>query len=194
MKIEEWKDIVGYDGMYMVSNLGRVKSIERIITYSDGRVYKYHEKILKQSVNKGYMKVTLSKNSKVTSKKVHRLVAEAFLSNKNNYPQVNHKDECTTNNNIDNLEWCSQEYNNNYGTRIERIKKKINKEALSFKYKNKNGKKVYQYDNKLKLINVFPTLRECERQGFDRRAIRRCLNKEVNHHKGFIWSLVELEA
>ena len=134
MKIEEWKDIVGYEGMYMVSNLGRVKSIERIITYSDGRVYKYHEKILKQSVNKGYMKVTLSKNSKVTSKKVHRLVAEAFLSNKNNYPQVNHKDECTTNNNIDNLEWCSQEYNNNYGTRIERIKKKINKEALSFKY------------------------------------------------------------
>lgn len=69
MKIEEWKDIVGYEGMYMVSNLGRVKSIERIITYSDGRVYKYHEKILKQSVNKGYMKVTLSKNSKVTSKK-----------------------------------------------------------------------------------------------------------------------------
>jgi ribosome-binding protein aMBF1 (putative translation factor) len=108
---ETWKDIVGYDGCYQVSNTGSVKSF---YNNRDG-------KILKLSTNKqGYNTVSLHKENKTKSFSVHRLVATCFISNDNNYPAVNHKDENKTNNNVDNLEWCSYKYNNNYGTRTER--------------------------------------------------------------------------
>lgn len=113
--MEEWRDIKGYEGDYQVSSYGRIKSLKW------GK-----EKILKlRKDKKGYTVVTLSKNSKTILKKVHRLVAETFMPNPNNYPQVNHKDENKSNNNINNLEWCTNEYNRNYGTRNDRATKGI---------------------------------------------------------------------
>ena len=111
---EIWKDIQGYEGMYQVSSHGRVRS------------FKWNRcKILKtRKDKKGYIVVTLTKHSKNYVPKVHRLVAIAFIPNPNNLPQVNHKDEDKSNNNIDNLEWCTNEYNRNYGTRNERAIKK----------------------------------------------------------------------
>lgn len=109
---EIWKDIEGYEGLYRVSNLGNV--------------YSYlSNKKLNPGNDKGYLKVNLSKNKKVKQFSVHRLVALAFLPNKNNYPCVNHKDENPSNNNVDNLEWCTYKYNNNYGTIKERISKTL---------------------------------------------------------------------
>ena len=111
MKKEYWKPVVGYEGLYEVSNLGRVKSLKF------GK-----ERILKpQKDTSGYLCVTLCKNNNQCQFKVHRLVAEAFIPNPNNLPQTNHKDECKTNNIASNLEWCDRKYNVNYGTRTKRV-------------------------------------------------------------------------
>ena len=105
--MEEWKDIKGYEGKYQISNKGRVKSLNYKRT---GK-----EKILKLSSDiNGYKKITLCKNSKQKTYLIHKLVAEAFLPNPDNLPVVNHKDENKLNNNVENLEWCTQAYNVNY--------------------------------------------------------------------------------
>lgn len=135
--IEIWKslDFLGYPD-YEVSNMGRVKSIERIVIYNDGRKYNYPEKILKPIINVrryGYLQIILFKNKKPKTFKVHRLVALAFLENPQNLPCINHKDENKDNNNVSNLEWVTVKQNNNYGTRNERTSKK-----MKGKYKGKN--------------------------------------------------------
>lgn len=113
--IEIWKDITGYEGLYQVSNLGRVKSTQ----YFHGT----NERILKPiSTHNGYFRVHLRKDGKLKTFKIHRLVAEAFIPNPDNLPQINHKDEDKTNNRVDNLEWCSARYNCNYGGRNELIR------------------------------------------------------------------------
>ena len=103
--IEEFKDIVipGYEGLYQVSNLGRVRSIKRKI-------------FVKPNVDPaGYWKVCLTNhNHKWRQYAIHRLVASAFIPNPTGFPAVNHKDECKSNNFVDNLEWCTQAYNNRY--------------------------------------------------------------------------------
>lgn len=134
----------------------------------------------------------ISKNSNVRTFKVHRLVAEAFIPNKHNLPQVNHKDECKTNNNVNNLEWCTPKYNVNYGTALIRAQKNINYKIIAEKNKNKNGKRLYQYSTDGKLIKVYPAIREAVRNGFDKGAINRCIRGKVHTHKGFIFSLSKL--
>ena len=115
---EMWKDIPEYEGLYQVSTYGRVKSLKRLKkTKLKNQEYVFiKERILKQHSNKKGMGKT---------KQVHRLVAETFIPNPNNLPQINHKDKNPNNNYINNLEWCNAQYNNNYGTRIERMTKKI---------------------------------------------------------------------
>ena len=118
---EEWKDIEGYENKYQVSNLERVKSLKSNI-------------IMKQNLNKKYNRysIMLWKNGKSKRFWVARLVAKAFVFNPNPdiFTQVNHKDENKTNNNSDNLEWCTVAYNNTYGTRLQR-------QANTLKLRNK---------------------------------------------------------
>lgn len=118
---EIWKDIPNYEGLYQVSNLGRVKSFRKSTKH-----YWQDEYILKPShANNGYCQVTLYDNTVRHKFLVHRLVAEAFIPNPKNLPQVNHKDENPYNNEARNLEWCTAEYNNAYGTaRIRSIETK----------------------------------------------------------------------
>ena len=112
--IEEWKDVKGYEGLYMISNLGRIKSLQ-------GCKYRKQERILKQyKKTGGYYQVSLSKNHKSKWFTVHRLVAINFIDNPNNYPQINHIDENKSNNSASNLEWCTAKYNNNYGSLPEK--------------------------------------------------------------------------
>lgn len=114
---EVWKDIQNYEGLYQVSNLGRIKSFRKSTKHRWEDEY-----ILKPSLaNNGYCQVTLYDNTVRHKFLVHRLVAEAFLPNPNGYPQVNHKDENPLNNAANNLEWCTAEYNNAYGTARVRI-------------------------------------------------------------------------
>lgn len=121
-ELEIWKDIKDYEGLYQVSNMGRVKSLN------------YHntkeERILKQNIVRGYYQVCFSVNKKRKYYRVNRLVAQAFLPNPNNYPCVNHKDENPKNNIVSNLEWCDVKYNINYGTRNKRIGKTIRRKRI----------------------------------------------------------------
>lgn len=109
---EIWKDIKGYEGKYQVSNLGNIKSLQRW----SGSQYYNREQILKPYINKrnGYVYIYLMKNNKGKNIRVHRLVAEAFLENKNNYTDINHKDCNRTNNCVNNLEYCTRSYNIKY--------------------------------------------------------------------------------
>ena len=133
---EIWKDVIGYEGLYQVSNLGRVKSlpVHRKVGWAN---YVSKEKILKQCKNKyGYLSVCLHRGDTQRVVKVHRLVALAFIENPNNYRCINHKNEDKSNNHVHNLEWCTYSYNNNYGTRNERVMKSTCKKVLQYA---KNG-------------------------------------------------------
>ena len=152
------KPVKGYEGYYEVDQFGRVFGLERIIKVNDnGRNYEkpIAGKQLKQSMHtKGYKTVSLTKDGKTKTLFVHRLVAEAFIPNVDNLPMVNHKDEDKTNNFVENLEWCTNDYNINYGTarrrqakKIRRIphkdehKKKISESMKAYREKEKGGKK-----------------------------------------------------
>ena len=173
MEKEIWKPILNYEGLYEVSNWGRVKSLKF------GK-----ERILKPGTNKyGYLIVILCKNGKVKSFSVHRLVAEAFLPNPHNYPCVNHKDECKTNNNVNNLEWCTYTYNNNYGTKIERISK--NRDT------SKYFKPILQYTLDGVFVREWKSIAEAGRNGFNQGHITDCCRGVRKTHKGFIFKYKE---
>lgn len=168
--MERWKDIEGYEGMYQVSNEGKVKSL------------KFNkDKILKNRWYLGYWAVVLYKNGVGTPKTVHRLVAEAFVDNPDNLPCVNHKDENRSNCVMENLEWCTYKYNNNYGTRNERNRVLLtNREDLS--------KQVYQYTLDGELVKIWASTREAGRNGFRQNCISLCCTGKLKTHKGYKWS------
>ena len=177
---EYWKPIKGYEDLYMVSNWGRVKSFDRWVKSKNGSIRICRGRILKPYTNKdGYLYVVLSKNNKQKTFKVHRLVAEAFLPNPYNLLQVNHRDENKLNNNVDNLEWCTNEYNINYGTRTERMSKsKIN---------GKRSKIVIQYNLDGTFVREWPSAMECDRNGYDQGNVSACCRGKLKTYKGYIW-------
>lgn len=137
---EEWKDIVGFDGNYQISNFGNVKSVGRIITYEGtnqtGIIFKINkfcpEKYIKPYLRGGYYHVQFKKHSKSYNFTIHRLVAEHFIPNQESLPFINHKDENKLNNRVDNLEWCTAKHNANYGTRNKRIAEKLKEKAILY--------------------------------------------------------------
>ena len=177
---EIWRDIVGYEGLYQVSNLGRVRSLGKWIDRKCKGKRWQEEIILKQPLYSGYLYVGLWKNRKLKYYRVHRLVAEAFLDNPHNLPEVNHKDENKQNNFVyinedgsvnlekSNLEWCDRKYNVNYGTATER-RRKTNTNHPSY------SKVVLQYDLNGNFIKEWPSTMEIERQlGFANTHISDC--------------------
>ena len=120
--VEVFKDIIGYEGLYQVSNLGRVKSLERTRVGKDGCTCVVKEKILKSKKRRdGYYQIHLNKDSKVRTFYLHRLVALAFIPNPLGLPEVNHKNEDKSDCSVSNLEWCDRKANCNHGTRNKRI-------------------------------------------------------------------------
>ena len=125
--MEIWVDIKDYEGLYQVSNLGRIKTLPRIKRNFNINTKQLEEIVLPEKIRKpqltkyGYYRVGLTKSHKQIYYSVHRLVAEAFIPNPENLPQINHKDENKLNNEINNLEWCTSKYNANYGTRNKRV-------------------------------------------------------------------------
>ncbi len=165
---EEWRDIAGYEGKYQVSSLGNVRAMNY---HREGRC-----QVLKPAMDKyGYLKLLLCKNGKHKNHSVHRLVAEAFITNAEGLEQVNHKDECKTNNCVDNLEWCSCEYNHSYGTRTAR-------QAAA------QSKPVQQFSLDGTLVAVWVSTHEAERvTGIYHSAICSCCNGERHTAGGYKW-------
>lgn len=133
MTNEIWKDIPNYEGLYQISNLGRIRSL-----------YNYRGKynILKPKEKRGYYQIGLRKNKKRKWIAIHRLVALTFIPNPNNYKVVNHKNEDKLDNKVENLEWCTTKYNNCYGTRIEKVKTKTSKAVIQY---DLNGNFIKEY-------------------------------------------------
>lgn len=131
--MEVWKIIEGYNGYYEVSNKGQVRSIDRYVTRKDGYKYFLRGRILKQLTSKtGYKYLNLHPDSAHQNHVyVHRLVAQAFIENPLDLPEVNHKDEDKNNNTVENLEWCTTKYNCNYGTHKIHLRRKRNEDGSS---------------------------------------------------------------
>lgn len=184
---EIWKDVPGYEGLYQVSNLGRIRSYEKY--KRAGRhtsVYYCPSKIIKSfSAGVGYQRVNLFKDRKGRQLSVHRLVAMAFIPNPDNLPQVNHKDEDKTNNRLDNLEWCTAKYNSNYGTHPYRLTVKGRK-------KPKKSKEVGQYTKSGELIGTYPSICEASRKAkVDRGSISNAINGRYLQAGGYYWRLID---
>ena len=160
---EIWKDMKGFESKYKIS--------------SNGNCYSYFlNRNLKPTIDtNGYLLYKLSKDGKQYTIRVHRLVALHFIDNPYNLPQVNHKDEDKTNNNVNNLEWCDAKYNINYGTCIERMKK------------HQHSKPVLQYTLDGQFVKEWESLAEAHRNGFHRSHIIDCCRGKLKTHKGFIW-------
>ena len=158
MTEEIWRPVVGYEGLYEVSSYGRVRSLDRYVKGKSESYRLIKGKVLSGSITKdGYVRCLIKVNGVGRSYFVHRLVAEAFIPNPDNLPQVNHKDEDKTNNNVDNLEWCDAKYNNNYGTAIERrletkLKNGVIKNVFPKGLKSSDPKLYYKikYETKIK--------------------------------------------
>lgn len=161
--IEIWKDIKGYEGIYQVSNLGRVRSFLR-----GGRVLKPHS-------TGHYLGVVLYKENSHKAYLIHRLVANAFIENPNNFNEVNHKDENGVNNVWSNLEWCSHSENINYGNRNKKVGVRLGKPVLQI---NKNGN----------IVGRFCSIHEAGRNtGVDYRNIFKCCNGGCKSLGGYYW-------
>lgn len=175
MNNEIWKDIPDYEGLYQASNLGNIKRICRKFVDKIGRIRQINEVICKPSIDtSGYMQIVLTKNKKRKSYKIHKLIAMTFIPNPDGFPQVNHKDENKLNNKIDNLEWCTLEYNCNYGTRNYRC-------TLHCKHKVKQlsqGTIIKKY-NSLKDASM--------KTGIKYQNISSCCRKQQKTAGGYTW-------
>src|SRR5574343_113707 len=155
MSKELWLPVVGYAGLYEVSNFGNVRSLGKLIPHSKGNGYTRisYGQLLSTQVAKrgGYITVTLKHNGIRKNAKVHRLVADAFLPNLNNLPVVNHKDFDRTNNRVENLEWCDAKYNCNYSKGRRQNTRGI------------NGRKISAYNMLGEFIGTYSSIREAAR-------------------------------
>lgn len=157
---EIWKDIKDYEGLYQISNKGRVKSKRKIL----------------KAINGIYLKVGLSKNGIQKTTYIHRLVADTFINNKNNYKCINHKDENKHNNSVENLEWCTNLYNINYGKRNEKVSK------------NQSKYKIIQKDKNNNIIKIWDNIWELSHNTkYETTNIRKCCKKQYKYAYGYKW-------
>jgi hypothetical protein len=172
-ELDEWAVIDGYDGLYTVSNLGRVCSHHR----NKPRMLR------PRTNNKGYSLVNLSKNGILKTFKVHVLVAKHFLPNPNGLTEINHKDEDKSNNRADNLEWCTRSYNVNYGSRNAKQRAKVSKAVICF---DRNGNPIAGYDSITRASREF---------GISTQHISACCKKKYPYAGGYIWRyLTEVQS
>lgn len=176
MTAEVWRDIAGYVGRYMVSNLGNVRSFPN--------ASRSGVRLLKGMIDtNGYRQVLLrdGHSKRPKAKLVNRLVAEAFLPNPKHLPYVNHIDENPLNNTVGNLEWCDAKYNANYGTRTARmVKAQMNDPRKS--------RVIVRMSRAGEVLEEYPSLKEAQRStGVRRSNIAACANGRKKTAGGFIW-------
>lgn len=169
---ENWKDIKNYEGIYQVSDLGRVKSLDRI----DSAGRRLSGTILKQSRTRGnYLMVGLCKFGTGKLYRVNRLVAIAFIDNKNNLPHVGHIDDDKQNNKLENLYWTDAKENNTHNDKHIRVGEKVGRPVVGVNMEE---------------TIVFKSSLEAGRNGFNPSAIRNCISGRSATHKGYVWALM----
>lgn len=183
---EVWKDIEGYDGKYKVSNMGNVLTNN----YKNKKI----TKILKPSDNgRGYLGVSLYKNGKIHSKTIHKIVAEAFIDNPYNLPQVNHKDGDKNNNTVDNLEWCTAKENIRHAWKNGLVKITEERRQRSIKQLEKYTKtiavEINQYTLDEKYIKTWKSIKEAsETLKIPAGNICNCCKRKLKQAGGYIWA------
>ena len=186
---EIWKDVVGFEGLYEVSNYGRIRSLphETVIRRKNAAPYVLKKRgviVTPQARRHGYLAVWLYGNGGNNGRSgkqysVHRIVAEAFIPNPNQYEEVNHINEDKTDNRVCNLAWCSHRENSLHGTRGNRIGNA-----------NRNGKKSKpraQYTLDGELVQIFPSFQEANRQGYGAGNIYKCIHGQYSQAYGYKW-------
>ena len=197
MKIIEWKPIKGFDGIYEVSNNGKVRSLDKEVNVSNQYGAKAKRiikgRMLKQIFNGMYYVVVLSNNNKVKQYFIHRLVAETFIENPNHYNCVNHIDCNKLNNNVENLEWCTKEYNTSVAWKGGQIKIPKGKNNKMYGKCGKNANKskpIYQYDLNGNFIKKWDSQKDVERElGYKQNCISNCALRRSKSSYGYIWRL-----
>lgn len=185
---EEWEPIKDYEGIYVISNTGKIKSLSRRVfvtnKYNAKSTRMTKEKELKPQIRGNYYIVWLCKNGIKKQYCVHRLVAQTFLKKSKNYKYINHKDENKLNNNVNNLEFCNQKYNCNYGNRNIIISIKNSKPR-------KNFNKVAQYDINYNLIKEFNNIYEAYKEtNKNMTHIKDCCNGKRKMAGNYIWKYI----
>lgn len=178
----EWRDVIGYETVYEVSNTGLVRSKKRLIKDAIGRKRIYEPMQLIQYFDKdGYKKVSLSSHLKTKRVSVHRLVGEAFIPNPENKPVINHKDNVKDNNNVSNLEWATISENSKHY--YDLVKPNLKNHPSC-------SQRIGQYDKEGKLIQIYPSANEASRQtGISNTTIRKVCRGEEHYNSagGYIW-------
>lgn len=174
-----WKDVVGFEGLYIVSNFGEIRSVDHYVKCNSGKRLVKGRTLKPCDRGNGYPFVTMGKDGKQYNMSVHRVVAIAFLPNPNNLPEVNHKDTNTFNYSLDNLEWCDRKYNNNYSNRAY-------KAAVS------KRKRILQIKNET-VIRIWNSISEIERNtGISAGNISECCNGKRSTAGGYSWKFKEV--
>lgn len=216
-KGEEWRDIEGFEGLYVISNYGRIKSIQRNIIRRNGSIAPIRERILKYKKSRGYDSVDLHKDGKISHFRVARLVSMTYIDNPFCLPQVNHKDCNVHNNMVSNLEWCTAKYNNNYADHNKKLSETRKRLAAMDGFKQKlsntakriwknpsnsmmanlrrmsvmNKKRVAQYTLDGKLVKTFDSLVDAYRATgiWSQNIGRVCRGLSESTH-GYKWSYI----
>ena len=189
MKNEIWRDIKGYEGLYQISNLGRVKSLGRK-SYSNVCL---KDKILNPALEckNGYKRVCLCKDGKEKRIKVHRLVAQAFIPNPDNKPIINHKDGNKINNSVENLEWCTYKENAQHAIKtglIDTEKRISNMKKIGKRSYKNNCRKIKQYDLNGIFIKEWSSLKEASLEmKIINTSISNCIKGRSKSAGGYIW-------
>ena len=179
MNIETWKSVKGYEGLYEVSNLGRIRSLGRTCRTKSSSAQHKKARILVQEITiHGYCRVRLfDRNGEAKHYAVHRIVMDAFVGPSK--LQVNHKNEVKTDNRLENLEYCSASYNCNYGSRNSEISKKT---------KGKHAKRVIRFDKDGAVLDVFDSRAAASiTTGIDASHIGMCCNGARKSAGGYLW-------
>jgi hypothetical protein len=189
---EQWLPVIGYEGLYEVSNFGNVRSLDRQKYGGSqlGGYYLFKGRVLRQSIKSGhgYPTVALWKSEKQKTHKVHRLVAAAFIPNPNKLPQVNHIDGTKTNARADNLEWVKEDENSQHAWKTGLSKRP----AVEKRGKDSRlAKAIFQCDLSGSVINKWGSLQDAKRAGYSAGNICMVLKGQRPHHKGFLWKYAE---